>query len=752
MLKEILEYEKRLLEDREQLRKLIENSGGNASIEQDKLNFFKTELAYMNNQLELLKQKQGQPISSQAAQSAPVQPTQQMSVQNSHVMQQHATTPYSHAMQQQVPPRNAHVMQQQVPPKNAHVMQQQVPPQNGQTMQFQRQDNYAPPKRSEDLEKRFGKTVMGIVASVLIFISIILFATLLIPALNDTIKMAVTYIVSFVICGLGWFKLHRNRQDKFYLALTGCGMGALYISLLLSNMYFKRLGDIPLYALIAVWAVGICVLSRYNNLVFQIIGQTGIVISMIFGVILCAFNQDAGKFIVLILFYIVTSLVLYISHFKKRFNDNLCAHIANAINLFIILLGSIFIVDGGHYTYLIMLAFSLTHIVVGYLCTWTEKECAPGLIISLYGFVFVLNMIGFVKDENWCAVILYVFMMVLGAVAEFRKAGKDWSKSFVQVFAVVVAFIALCSVEMLMLHGMVPLLIAPLLAIGFWRSNKTLKNMALIISFYYVIFERDIHDVEWFITGAVLVAALYALVFLCKKQYSAVYKGFVHVLGIFFLLYVGSAAIGNFSISNDICYAISFVAAALFNIAIMKSPFAKNISTGEKEKEGLFNIINTLMMILGLSMIHMDLHILIHLLVVLVTLAIFMLNSKNLLDKYPNGFGGAYVGIKFTIFMLVLLSAHEATDYVLSIACFIFAVVSIVLGFGFKYKSLRVYGLVLCMISVFKLIVMDIEYADTLGYAISFFVAGVLCFGISLLYNFVDKRMKEKEEVSIPKE
>ena len=51
MLKEILEYEKRLLEDREQLRKLVESTGENSAIEQDKLNFFRTELAYMNKQL-----------------------------------------------------------------------------------------------------------------------------------------------------------------------------------------------------------------------------------------------------------------------------------------------------------------------------------------------------------------------------------------------------------------------------------------------------------------------------------------------------------------------------------------------------------------------------------------------------------------------------------------------------------------------------------------------------------------------------
>ena len=707
MLNEILEYEKRLLEDREQLRKLVENSKENSAIEQDKLNFFKAELAYMNKQLEMLSRSQ-------------VQPTANIVQQPVQIMQQ----PIQQPVQHMVPPYQ-------------QPMYQKVPQMSPVQPVYQ--------NRSEDFEKKFGKTFMGIVASVLIFISIILFATLLIPSLNNTIKMVVTYVVSFAICGFGWFKLHRNRQDKFYIALTGCGIGALYISLLLSNMYFKVIGDIALYALIVVWAVGVCLLSRYNNIVFQIIGWIGVVISMIFGVALCGSTDDISKFTVLIIFYLVTSTVLYATHFRKNFNDNICAHVANVISLFVILIGSMDIAPDGHFTFIIIIAYIVAHIVVCFLCTWKEQELGQGLVVDAYGLIAVINVGGLVDNGDIWAIVAYMMMVALIVASEFRYNGKDSSRVAVQIFGTVVSCISVFSTYELSRYGIVPMLILPLIILGYARRNKVCKIMGLCITYIYVTDIGISYAIEHFILGLVVMAVLYTLVFLCRNQYNKVYKSFVHVAGVLLFAFVGSGVLENFIADDQTIAAIIFLAVALFNVGIMKSPWAKNPITGEEEKDDVFNVINIIMMLVGLNCMHSYLPIVLKIMVIMATLGIFMVNSKKLLDKYPNGFGGAYVGIKFTIYMLVLLSSFDATDYVVSISCFLFAVASIAFGFIFKYKALRVYGLVLYMISVFKLIVMDIEYADTIGYAVSFFVAGVLCFAISLIYNYVDKKLKATE-------
>lgn len=709
MLKDLLEYEKRLLEDREELRKLLEQSEGNASIEQDKLRFFQSELAHMNYQLELLKRR----VQMQGTQPIRQTPPIEQVVSGNH----QSEMPVTHS-----PQRVTDVSRRSMA------------------------ENKKEKSASEDLEKKFGKTVMGIVASVLIFISIVLFATLLIPALNDTIKMVVTYVVSFAMCGFGWWKLHKNQENRFYLALTGCGMGAIYISLLLSNIYFKMLSDIPLYLMIAVWAVGICFLSKYNHILFQIIGQMGVVISMIFGTILCVIDGDAGKFTVLLIYYMVTSGVLYGTHYKKEFCGNLCAHLANLINLFVLFIGCVFLTEERKYLLIILIVYILAQIVTGFFCSWGTKNPVPGIVVSVYGSLFTMYMLLLVEHPFWDPFSIYLAMTALLVGIEFRKRGKDSSKTLIQVFATVMTVVALSNISELELHGIAWLVIAPLIAIGFIRNNTACKIMALVLSFYYVIFEQGTTSLEWFVTSAVLFVSLYFLAVTVKGQYNGIYKKAVHCLGVFLFLIPMVVLLEEISLSGDVAWAIGYMAAAVYNMAILKSNLSNHLITKETDHKAVYHGINLVMMLIGLFVIHAKLPLMIHIPVVLISLAAFLVNSKNLLDKYPNKFAGAYVGVKFTVFMLTLLSAYAATNYVISIACFALAIVSIALGFLFRYKALRIYGLVLSMISVFKLMVIDIEYAETFGYAISFFVAGVLCFGISLLYNFVDKRINDRGE------
>jgi uncharacterized membrane protein len=64
-------------------------------------------------------------------------------------------------------------------------------------------------------------------------------------------------------------------------------------------------------------------------------------------------------------------------------------------------------------------------------------------------------------------------------------------------------------------------------------------------------------------------------------------------------------------------------------------------------------------------------------------------------------------------------------------------------------KSLRIYGLVVSMICVFKLVMVDITYENTAGHALSFFISGVLCFVISAMYNIADKKMHKEDNEEI---
>ena len=69
----------------------------------------------------------------------------------------------------------------------------------------------------------------------------------------------------------------------------------------------------------------------------------------------------------------------------------------------------------------------------------------------------------------------------------------------------------------------------------------------------------------------------------------------------------------------------------------------------------------------------------------------------------------------------------------------VLAVLLILFGFWKSRKPVRIYGLILVLVSICKLILLDISYGKLELRAFSFLICGVICFGISFLYNRMDK-------------
>ena len=84
-------------------------------------------------------------------------------------------------------------------------------------------------KKPLDTELLVGVKGMGIVASILVFISFILFAMYLIPGLTDTIKMVMMFVVSIVMTGVGLFFWFRKKESLFFLSLGACGVDSFLI-------------------------------------------------------------------------------------------------------------------------------------------------------------------------------------------------------------------------------------------------------------------------------------------------------------------------------------------------------------------------------------------------------------------------------------------------------------------------------------------------------------------------------------------
>lgn len=710
---EIYNFEKRLLQDRMQLQHLIYDQDiHDSEMMEHKLQNFHQEIEYMQRQLEYLK-------SGIEERNVQVMRTDQADMQPAGIRKNESAVNGKETEKIRITETKE--------PQKAEQKAEDAAPQTA----LQR-----------DLEKIVGKSLMGIVASVLIFISLILFATLLLPYFNDTVKMVIMYLLSFAFLCAGLVRLRKDRENKFYVALTGCGVGAVYISLLLGNIYFKVIGDILLYVFIGIWSMGVCFLSRLKNKVFQVIGQLGIVIAMAFGCFLCSENEDAAKFLALVIFYMLSSGVLYYTHYSREFSDNLMQHVFNVINFRMLYITGVEVVGKGiHIISFLILAIFAVNIVIAMKARLERTGISFGFVISIYVFLTTRLLQCMILQNRVYVLTVYVLCMVLAVWTEWKTVKQKEGKYIAETVLIFLAAESLGIIGDWYKHGIIILIVLPCLFIGFYRANNVFKYVGMLFfaNYRFAADAGNVRAAEQFLQGGIAAFAAYWLIYKKREQYSVLFKNVVHILTVLFLCAASEFLILEFTANVDASNVISFVLAAVFNIVMLKSCFGRNLKTGEKEKNTSYYAVNLLFMVAGLWRISRGNVIILHMLMIFITLVTFMVNSKNILDK-RTGIGGIYVGIKFTVLMVVILNSFDVVNYVVSVACLILAIISIVGGFKGQYKSLRIFGLILSMLSTFKLIMVDISYANTLGNALSFFASGILCFMLSLIYNYIDRK------------
>ena len=137
------------------------------------------------------------------------------------------------------------------------------------------------------------------------------------------------------------------------------------------------------------------------------------------------------------------------------------------------------------------------------------------------------------------------------------------------------------------------------------------------------------------------------------------------------------------------------------------------------------------------------------LVVFVLMLAVVNLRRVNSLMRYmPERRVSFYNGLKFTWTLWIILGRFSAVSYLISLAGIVLAIAFIVSGFRFNYKGLRLYGLVLTMVCVIKLLFWDIVFDNAFYRPISFLVAGILLFLISYIYFRLEKNTSVLQDKS----
>ena len=636
---------------------------------------------------------------------------------------------------------------------------------NGQSFHMQQGQ---PPKKSKT-EGAIGKIVMAVFASIFIALSILFFAMLVFPTLSDAAKLAVIYVVCIAFAATGTLLLvFLNSNNKAFLTISLCGTGLMYIAFFMSHYAFHMVPFGAMLLLVLLWSAFCAIFAREYSFVYQIVGQI-----LVFGLFMTeAFHvnrQTEGKRVLLALvFYALLLLVFFVIDGKKEYSRNWINFTALAIcPIPLLAFSKVHSLDfafaknaSGVFLLLFMVAamiFSVTFFKLE-----EKKSVGFGIFNSVY-LVAMLCGLNILLPESlrWQEILGYIicFFAVLAwlVVIEFKFYGKLVAGAMIWKISglILLGGIALCLDAEIELSILVCLLALGSLVYGYLMKQKSYKIAGLVYACLFMLqvgLEKEpVHAV----LGAILLAVAGVLIFTRKDQYRALGKVLLF-FGIQWLLCMDIGTI-FYQIFRKPQLAPLADILQLFLVVAVTYLFAKlpilqkNLLTWEKENAlsiatGIYNII--LMLVAVIYILDED-KIGYCIAYILIGAAIFGMNSWNLIRQEQTSWPALYIGIKWFVFLLAAAGGLGAEGIGMSLIALFYSLLCIAIGFVLQiklyrnYQNVRILGLVLVCLSLLKLLIYDIYYSSNLIRAIGFFVAGVLCFVISLVYHLVEKKMKE---------
>ncbi|MDR1088349.1 MAG: DUF2339 domain-containing protein [Coriobacteriales bacterium] len=665
-----------------------------------------------------------------------------------------------------------------------------------------------------------GRTIAGIIAAVLVFLGLVFLGLLVVPTLTDDLKVSAMFSISLLLW-LAGFLLIRRIKNGFTLALLGTGLGAVFISILVTHLFFGMLSAAPAYLLLLAWlALSLVVTKLFDSVSLSVIAHIGMVFSVIAGYL----NASSVDTLYLLLAYQAAATVLLV---LGTFIANRRTHL---IALFVSL----------------MLCLPVSTILwqsplLSQTITIAEEPLA---FLSAFGLQFVgasalylITLRAIVTREENSAHTLMLLASVLWLASGFASVTLmlyRWletglllhpaAASTLASFATVVIVSALGLAALVMLRR---LSVSRACGRAVMGSNIGFSALLLLVS------------------STIARTNLLGYTIFFPSQAGVHSEEFALYLALPGFLLVCLSAVAAWFISRDRLYWYLAVAAVLVDLLLMIDPgFARLAEEGSTLLAlgylalllallgGLFAVANKdlqrrwqqpyvlcvlLAAQLGLSSVLLNaplpdfpsadrfiLLLLLHAsLLLLARLVPFIRrDTGNLgvlaalrvdelvviafvsLEFIVKGLGAGYdrlgtgLALAATILLLaiavlrivirrkaspgfdlayalaatlLLLSCIGACTklydeaYALSLVAMILAFANIAAGFALRRGTLRIYGLVLVLVCVIKLLIIDLVNLNSVMRVIAFIGCGLICFGISALYNFAVKRLRREQ-------
>lgn len=602
-------------------------------------------------------------------------------------------------------------------------------------------------EESSGLESKLGKRVMSILASILVFVSLVLFGNLIQPYFTPAVKTAMMFVLSIALTAFGLWKM-KDTESRFatlYTAVTACGIGAIYLSSIVSRFVLGTFTDITLLVAIAIWIVGVLIVVKFKSGIFTFICYAGIVIATM----LAAYNWPDS--ILGLVVYVAAMAVLFALNFSKDLKK-----VWWFILQLPIVCGALMLAYSTH-LYFFCIIYALLLVVILASLIYYKVEDSNWDIMILVNVIFYGNVMHLLRGEfgieweQYAAVANIVFALSCIAICCLLYRYFNTRSKYLFLVPYFVSAFVLCNLNYSEFYsqyiGLLPFF-AVTIALGAFLKNRYFRYTGYVYLFMYIAGGLSGLSV-WTILGiAALTVAL--MILWCWKNYCHIDKLILTLLVLEMLFRLFTEGI------FDEC--VLYLILGIISIAINLPWYSKNPSTSMNEPitQRLCFVYNELLAFVGIVLIHFyygnmkfvsvvaDSTTLGVILIALLALALSCINIKRLYDVYgefSEGVLSVYTCLKLSAFALVVLLRLHSVSYVISLVGIVLAIAFICVGFYSRLKGFRLYGLFLCLICVAKLLLFDVNYTSSLMRPVGYLTAGLLCYLISWIYSKLEKKL-----------
>lgn len=667
---------------------------------------------------------------------------------------------------------------------------------------YQAANNSASSKLPSKTEALLGTHVFSVMASILIFIGIILLGTLAYQYLTDIAKIFAMYLISGGIIALGGV-LSQKKKSGFTLSVLGCGFGSLYISILLTHIYFNAINDITAFALLLVWScftLGIA--KKFDTIILSIIAHIGTAISICFAFL---YGLTPERLPIIMIYQIAAIEILIAGNIfccKKTYRFGLLTSLVIMCTTSTIMLAEMGDMITNSATPVIFIVQLLGASELSYLISVsaTKYSANSGYTLSTNDNSLIIHLI---NKAAWCYA---VFVNILCGMQEYLESnvssdvfetprmieGRAITYAALIALAVIVVHMAITvvlgnklnfnptletiSITMLSVCMSIvivifddaryiaadisTLFVVPLLLVGVYKltRNKALIKVAAgltifsctvsVFGTYFEIYDilKDLSQVEALLHFEQLLYMLVIAFGIALLIFIAVKDGFeskvVKVLKTLMYFWVNLSILDIFFICQENCFHFGLTLITLINFA---ATYYISTKKGRYYLDNIIRIaswINLYVNFIVICIMHNSIeYMLMNTVLTLATSALFAMNVWQTL-KSDNTAYQVFAGFTFSCYTGTILFAYSdigADSYATSFIFMITAAICIVFGFKTRKKAFRLYGLVEIMLCILKLVSIDNTASEPISRVIAFICGGIVCFAISAIYNYFEK-------------